>query len=223
MAGPVSAATVLDFTTGAIGTGNLVGTAGGTNYTISGVGGALVDATHTNTVGCASTGSSWGTFACNDVGFGVFGGTNNNEIEGGLQAASEYVMVKFDSFVKILGFAGMLTYINEGDDGGNSETVILEYSNDGGSSWFDYDEAVANYNTAGGTFDTVGLAFLENLSVIANAVRFTAGGDGDDIDTNVTAAGLIVAAVPVPASFPLLLAGIGALGFAARRKRRNAA
>jgi hypothetical protein len=78
-------------------------------------------------------------------------------------------------------------------------------------------------NEDGTNFDTVGLAFLTGLSLFADTVRFRAGGIGtsDDGSFNVTAAGLEV--VPVPAALPLLLAGMGALGVASRRKKRKAA
>jgi hypothetical protein len=234
LVGPASATTVLDFTADdAVG-----GSAGGTTYTVSAIGGTLVNTTHwndNNCVGfdCRSVGSRF------DVGFGVDGPAsppleNPSEVDATV-AATEYVMVKFDAFVKILGFAGMLTY-NDSKSVENTETVMLEYSLDGGETWLgtnlyqapalndDNDEDDIGDNQ----FGTVGLAvytFLPGFEVIANAVRFTANGTGtfDNGNTDITVAGLTVAPVPVPASLPLLLAGLGALGFAARRKQRKSA
>jgi predicted porin len=234
-AGSASAATVLDFTSNTIdapGTG-LSGPVAGTTYTVSAVGGTLKNSTHWNNVGCANVG--WAS-ECDavgnkyDVGFGVDNpntGDNSNEIDGMIKA-TEYVQVTFGSLVKVLGFAGMLSY----DDSKllGTESVKLEYSTDGGLTWLGYELAssVNDDNDPGNVgdnkFTTVGLAFKKNIELIANAVRFTAFGTGmfDDGNANVTAAGLVVAPVPVPASFPLLLAGLGALGIAARRKRKSA-
>jgi PEP-CTERM motif len=231
LVGPVSAATTtLDFTSSGVNAASgPIAIGAGITYTVSGEPGVLVDSTHWNNNGCIT--GVW-DFACDaagdgyDVGFGVTGGLNN-EIDTDSLGVSEYVVVKFTGMVEVLGFAGMLAYIGTGGiedrvaalDG---ESVELDYSTDGGASWISGFSAPA-VSPINGTFDSVGLAFLEGLSFMANAVRFTAGGTDDDGTINVTAAGLRITAVPVPASFPLLLAGLGALGFAARRKRRNAA
>ena len=222
LVGPASAATTtLDFTADNVTSTGL--------YTVTGSG-ALSNATHGNNIGC--TGSGWGTFACNtsdgktDVGFGVVG-VNSNEIDGMIEA-NEWVQVTFAYAVKIVAFAGMLTYNGSQKDEG-TETVVLQYLTAGG--WVNGPAAAALYNdnsptnTGNDNFGTVGLAWLGGLSIDTTAVRFTAGGTGkfDDGNTNVTAAGLKVAPVPIPASFPLLLAGLGALGFAARRKQRKSA
>jgi hypothetical protein len=239
LGGAASAATtILDFTAD-----NAVsGSAGGTTYTVSatdalGTARTLSNTTHGVNLGCATT--AW-TFDCNpvgeryDVGFGVVG-SNNGEVDSAIDNRLlnpiEYVQVKFDSLVSILGFAGMLAY-NGSQIGEGTETVILEYSNDGGKTWGSVDVQAFNDDNdpdpttnTNDTFRTVGLAWLETSPFIANAVRFTAGGQSpwDDKSANVTAAGLIVAPIPVPASLPLLLAGLGALGFAARRKQRKSA
>lgn len=210
-AGPAAAATVIDFTAN-----NTTSVPGADGYTVTAQGGSLVNAVHFNDVDC-------GSYACEgvsggfDVGFGISGGPNANEIDVG----SEAVIVTFNSFVKILGFAGMLTYF----DTSGTEAVQLEYSVNGGTDWLGFGAYLANAVESGNPFNTVGLAFLDNLSITANAVRFTAfgSGDGDDGTLNVTAAALTIAPVPVPASLPLLLAGIGALGFVARRKQRKSA
>jgi hypothetical protein len=218
LAGPASAATVLDFTTD----NATSGTVEGVGYNITAQSGGLVNAVHWNDSNC-------GIYACDsvsggfDVGFGISGGANGNEIDAGIEA----VVVTFNSLVKIVGFAGMLTYFDDvvgNDEQISTEAVQLEYSVNGGLNWLGLGDYIAYAEESGNPFDTVGLAFLDNLSIIANAVRFTATGigNGDDGTLNVTAAALTVAPVPVPASFPLLLAGIGALGFAARRKRKAA-
>jgi len=225
LAAPAGAATFLDFTSSGIGIGNLTGTTDfGVGYEISGFGGALTDATHKNDVGC-------GSFACDpvsggyDVGFGVQGGGNNNEVDG--ISGGEYVQVAFDSVVKVLAFAGMLTYNDSQSDG--TEYTVLEYSSDGGSSFTALNGITQNDDNDPGVngdnlFNTVGLSLLSGLSVYADVVRFYAGGTSpfDDGNANITAAGLKVAAVPLPAAFPLLLAGVGALGWASRRRNRSA-
>jgi len=217
LVGPASASTVLDFTSGAIGTGNLSGQAAGTSYSISGSG-KLTNSMHKTNAGCTLAG--W-NFACSktgtkyDVGLGV-AGTNGNEID-----PTEWVQVKFDSLVRVLGFAGMLGYNDSTSPG--TETVILQYSANGGSTWGSvFASALDDDNN--NQFSTVGLAFIRDLSITANVVRFTASGKKpyDDGNANVTAAGLKIAAVPVPASLPLLIAGIGALVIAGRRKGRMA-
>jgi hypothetical protein len=251
LVGPASAATVLDFTSrGAtgIGPGNLSGTKDGIGYQITaatklttGAPGNVTNSTHKTNLGCIRP--DW-VFACAavgnrfDVGLGIDrpGSDNANEVDGSIRA-EEYVQVKFNSLVRILGFAGMLAYkdspVNEGGNrnrkAGGTETVRLGYSADGVSfTWIDAlplnddnDPGTAGDNL----FNTVGLAYLKGLTnVQARYVRFTAGGKApfDDGNSNITAAGLIVAPVPVPASLPLLLAGLGALGWAARRKRKAA-
>lgn len=241
MVGPVSAATVLDFTTKAIGTANVQGTAlPGIGYKITGSG-KLTDATHKTDLGCTGAGWDFDCYGKNDkkpfdVGFGVDAdkiNDNANEIDGmikkdGKIKKNEWVQVTFDSLVRIVGFAGMLAY-NDSQNTGGTETVVLQYSTDGFKTFGSIAAKATNddndpWTFGDNKFDTAGLAFLDGLKNIkATAVRFTAGGvyPFDDGNANITAAGLKVAAVPVPASFPLLLAGIGALGFAARRKQRK--
>jgi hypothetical protein len=213
LVGPASAATVIDFTADNAITGNV----GGVQWDVTAEGGNLVQATHGNNNDCAPYACA-GAPGSYDVGFGISSGPNGNEIDVG----SEAVIVTFKSVVKILGFAGMLAYIDPAtNEEGGYESVQLEYSV-GGGAWVV--AGIADAVEFGSPFDTVGLAFLDNLSIFADAVKFTATGvgTGDDGTLNVTAAALTVAPIPVPASFPLLLAGIGALGFAARRKRKSA-
>jgi hypothetical protein len=234
MVGPVSAATVLDFTKN----DNTSGFVGGGVVTGSNT---LTQARHKTDDGCEGTG--W-DFDCRkigsryDVGFGVQGGGNNNEIDG--IRNGEWVQVTFNYAVKILGFAGMLTYFDSQNTGGYDtedgyettkgyETVVLQYLDENGN-WVLADEAMPlnddndPSDIGDNKFDKVGLAWLKGLDINTTAVRFLAGGmkPFDDGNANVTASGLIIAPVPVPASFPLLLAGIGALGWAARRKRKAA-
>ena len=222
LVGPASAATTtLDFTAD-----NVTSTG---FYTVT-ASGALTNSTHGNAVGC--TGSGW-DFACNtsggqtDVGFGVAGGANPNEIDAAIRA-NEWVQVTFAYAVKIVAFAGMLTY-NGSQKGEGTETVKLQYLTAGGWVYAASASAINDdndpTNSGNDNFGTVGLAWLDGLSIDTTAVRFKAGGTGtfDDGNANVTAAGLKVASVPIPASFPLLLAGLGALGFAARRKQRKSA
>ena len=212
LVGPASAATVLDFTANDFRSGS-VGTVG---WTVTGdpVAGDLRDAVHGNRNNC-------GPYACVsttggfDVGFGIRGGGNDNEID-----PFEAVIVRFDEIVNITGFAGMLAYFARSAPE-NFESVRLEYKV-GAGPW--QLGGVADAVEPGTPFDTVGLAKSKKLWFRADAVRFTSGGQGtaDDRSFNVTAAALTVAPVPVPASLPLLLAGIGALGWAARRKRKAA-
>lgn len=229
LASPAAASTFLDFTSSSIDTpGSLAGFVEGVGYTISSGGGALTNATHWNNIGCAA---AFG-FACSasgnsyDVGFGVQGG-NNNEVDG--IAGNEYVQVLFNSLVNITGFAGMLTYDDSVDPISNTEQAELLYSSDGGTTWSSLlgitQNTDADIGGTNNTFGTVGLSYLDGFSVQANVVRFKAQGTGtfDDGNANITAAGLEVAAVPVPAALPLLLAGVGAFGWAARRKNRKAA
>lgn len=225
LASPAAASTLLDFTSSAIGVGNTTGSHAGVGYTITGVGGALTNATHGNNNGCnvgysfACAGPTNGKY---DVGFGVVGNGNNNEING-MIASSEYVEVKFDSVVKLLGFAGMLTY-NNNNVGGGTEQVRLDYSKNGEAFNSLYGNTQNIVSDGGGSFGTVGLSFLKDLMLQVDTVRFYAFGTipFDDGNANVTAAALEIAAVPLPAGLPLLLAGMGALGFAARRKKRMA-
>ena len=235
LASPAAASTVLDFTSSAIGAGSPSGSVGVISYSITGNAGLtsgpglLTDSTHKNNVDC--TGQGW-DFACDavgdrfDVGLGV-SNRNANEIDG--IDDGEYVQVEFDRFVRVFGFAGMLTY-DDSQASGGIVNVVLEYSIDG-VTW---GSVVANAlrddndpgNVGDNVFGTVGLAYASGLDgIIANVVRFRAGGTSpfDDRTANVTAAGLDIAAVPVPAALPLMLAGMGAFGWAARRKKRMVA
>jgi opacity protein-like surface antigen len=216
-----SMAATLDFTANDATSGTVLGT----TWTVTASPGSLTNARHGNDVGC--TGAGW-DFACNkpfnnfDVGFGV-AGSNNNEIDGNIRG-DEYVQVTFGSLLKVTGFAGMLAYANSSLEGAR-EQVELEYSSDGGNTWLSLvAEPLFRVNEVSGppSFDTVGLAFLDGLSVIADRVRFKATGTGtaDDGSFNVTAAGLSVAEVPLPAGGLLLLGAIG--GIAALRRRKAA-
>jgi hypothetical protein len=221
LVGPASAATTtLDFTKD----NALFGFVSGIRWDVTAENGALVNARHWNSNGCAPlvckfTDQSGDDY---DVGFGVNGGRNGEEIDSGLERA-EAVVVTFTEAVRVFGFAGLLAYVTT--RGSNGEDVQLEYSNDG-KNW-----AVAGVAKGvapiGNGFDTVGLASLSFAKAIkGKAFRFKAIGAADgtspSADINVTAGALTVAPVPVPASLPLLLAGLGALGWAARRKRKAA-
>jgi PEP-CTERM motif len=214
--GPASAATVIDFTND----NAITGFVDGIKWDVTAQNGTLVNARHKNGNGCAP-------YACTftaqdgddyDVGFGV-SGLNGNEIDFGMEKA-EAVVVTFKEAVRVFGFAGLLAYVTNGKQ--NGEDVQLEFSKDG-VNW-----AVAGVAKGvapvGNSFDTVGLASLSFAKgITAKMFRFKAIGAADGGDINVTAGALTVAAVPVPASLPLLLAGIGALGFVARRKQRKSA
>jgi opacity protein-like surface antigen len=215
LAGPASAATVIDFTKDNAESGFVAGI----KWEVTAENGTLVNARHKNGKGCAP-------YACTftaqegddyDVGFGV-SGANREEIDFGLEKA-EAVVVTFKEAVRVFGFAGLLAYVANG--GTNGEDVQLEYSNDG-VNW-GVAGVAKGVAPVGKDFDTVGLASLSFVKAItAKAFRFKAVGSADDKTINVTAGALIVAPVPVPASLPLLLAGLGALGWAARRKRKSA-
>jgi hypothetical protein len=222
LAMPASAATI-DFTANNATNGNVLDT----TWTVSGMPNGLTNATHDNKVGCGDAGWS---FTCAgsgpyDVGFGVKG-NNNNEIDGKL-VINEFVEVVFGKTVQVTGFAGMLTYANTSLTGAR-EQVGLEFWN--GVAWvlgaLAQPKAIINQIPGGDTsFDTVGLAYTTGLSIFTTKVRFFATGVGssDDGSFNVTAAGLQVAPVPVPAGLPLMLTGLGALAWAARRKARKSA
>jgi hypothetical protein len=240
-AGPVAAAT-LDFTSNSINTGlsSTNATAfGSVTYTVSAsAGGTLTNSTHKTNQGCAVQGQ-W-TFECDqsgsryDVGFGVNGpgSDNTNEVDGQIRR-NEYVIVEFSSMVEIDGFAGMLTYDDSRDGSVGTETVVLEYWN--GTTWVNGSTALPinddnDPSTSAGPgtdnkFNTVGLAYEDDLSLFTTKVRITAGGirPFDDGNANVTLAGLMVSSIPVPAALPLLLGALGALGWAGRRKKRKAA
>jgi hypothetical protein len=243
---PASAATI-DFTANNAKEGFVLG---GIKWTASGGNGAglnsgtqnaLADAIHRTRAGCdehvwtfvcASTGTSREPF---DVGFGIKRGQNGEEIDGkgaGKPVNGEFVQILFGKQVAVTGFAGMLTYANLPIDllpptgsvprVANREQVVLQYLK-GDGTW---GSVIADPKAAiGDRFDTVGLAFLQNLRLVTTTVRFRATGTGksDDGSFNVTAAGLQVAAVPVPAGLPLLLTGLGVLVWGARRKKRMAA
>lgn len=210
LVGPAAAAT-LDFTANDLRGGFL----GDVEWTVTGdPDGDLRDAVHFNQANCAPY-ACVATTGGYDVGFGIRGGGNNNEID-----PREAVIVTFDAIVNITGFAGMLAYFDR-NAAQNYESVVLEYKV-GAGPW--QLGGVADAVEPGSPYDTVGLAKSKKLWFRADAVRFMSGGKGssDDGSFNVTAAALDVAPVPVPASLPLLLAGLGALGWAARRKRKAA-
>lgn len=226
LAFPATAATI-DFTANNATSGNVLDTtwtATGSNAPTP-----LRNAIHWNNAGCQS--HDW-KFACAatgtlaepyDVGFGIKGNGNNEEIDGSGSVTTiiEFVKVVFGKRVNVTGFAGMLTYANRALDGAR-EQVVLDYLKSDGT----WGSVIANPKAAiGNSFDTVGLAYRDDLNLYTTAVRFRATGVGtaDDGSFNVTAAGLQVAPVPVPAGLPLLLTGVGALAWAARRKQRKAA
>lgn len=228
LAGPAAAAT-LDFTADNETSGTILGTTWEVRARNNS---SLTNSTHRNNVGC--TGQGW-NFACAadgnefDVGFGVNGrGTNDSEIDGRIPGRDEFVEVVFGDFLNVTGFAGMLTYANEAPvSEGSREQVRLQYRNSDGD-WTNAPsraDPLFAVNEGNGRFDTVGLAFMNGLSLFTDRVRFGATGRGtaDDGTFNVTAAGLEVSAVPVPAALPLLLVGMGALGVASRRKKRRVA
>jgi hypothetical protein len=228
LAMPASAATI-DFTANNATNGNVLDTTWNV-YAGGPVGSSLSNALHDHVAGCNDAG--W-TFTCKpssgqyDVGFGVNGGGNNEEIDGKL-GVNEFVEVVFGKKVQVTGFAGMLTYANSSLKGAR-EQVELQFWN--GVSWvfaaLAEPKAIINQIPADGdtSFDTVGLAYTTGLSIFTTKVRFFATGEGssDDGSFNVTAAGLQVAPVPVPAGLPLMLTGLGALAWAARRKARKSA
>jgi hypothetical protein len=221
LASPAAASTILDFTSSAIGTGSTSGSVANTTYNITAGGGSLTDALHFTNAGCPSQLACAPTGEKFDVGFGV-SGKNDNEIDG--INANEYVEVSFGRAVRLLGFAGMLTYSDSQSNG--FETVDLWYSSDGGSTFSSVSalpQKDDNEPTGIGddNFGTVGLAFRNDLFLRVDTVRFYAGGTNpfDDGNANITAAGLEVAPVPLPAAGWMLLAGLG--GMAALRRRQK--
>ena len=243
LAGPAAANVFLDFTSGSINTNNsgdpVVGLPSGfgPTYTISagkvsGAAAALSNSTHSNNVGCSTSlgVNTFANFACTpvsgkfDVGFGVKG-RNNNEVDGAIKD-DEFVKVKFTQSVFLRGFAGMLTYSDNPPSLG-LETVFLQAYHLGvlvqtfeALPLFQKTNAVAGAPT--GNFDTVGLAFLDGLKLKVDEVRFLARGISpfDDGNTNITAAGLKISAIPLPAG--VLLLGLGLGGLAAYRRRQRA-
>jgi hypothetical protein len=214
LVGPASAATLIDFTKDNAETGSVFGI----QWDVTAEGGSLSNAVHGNRTGCGTTYVCAAVSGGFDVGFGVDapGNADNfEEIDKGVEA----VIVTFKEAVRVLGFAGLLSYIAKPGDKG--EDVQLEYSMDG-ENWTVAGVA-PGLAPVGTNFDTVGLASFTLIKAItAKAFRFKSVGLADDRTVNGTAGALTVAAVPVPASLPLLLAGIGALGWVARRKRKAA-
>jgi hypothetical protein len=215
--------TLLDFTSSAIGTGTTSGSAAGATWSISSSPGALTDADHDNAIGCSAPG--W-AFACDaigggrfDVGFGV-NQANSNEVD---LNVGEYVSVTFSGRdVFLNGFAGMLTYFDgNGADGSGFEDVVLEAYLDG--SLLTTFSATALDDDTGNTFPTVGLAFLDVAKLRVDEVRFLAGGtpNFDDGNANITAAGLKISPVPLPAGVLLLGLGLAGLGGVRRMQARR--
>ncbi len=256
LSGPASASVFLDFTSGSVSvpppvTSSVTDVAtslAGVTYSITAgvpptgsnpTGAAtLVNSTHRNNVGCAPdpVKNTFAEFSCAprngefDVGFGVLGGANNNEIDG--IAQGEFVKVKFSTAVILNGFAGMLTYTQNASPTLNLEKVVLKafYM---GVELPDLLEAtpvflvkepgpVNGVPVVAENFNTVGLAFLDGLKLKVDEVRFLAGGLGsfDDGNANITAAGLKISAVPLPAG--VLLLGLGLGGLAVYRRRQTA-
>lgn len=125
-----------------------------------------------------------------------------------------YVDLKFGS---VFTSPGTLIEVTNGTVSNWPESVDIYVGNDGDAGSFfmvgSLDNTAAQnpggeFTFAGGPFDTVRLVDTSTFP--------TSGSGGWDI------AAVRVSAVPVPAALPLLVAGIGAFGFIARRKRKAA-
>lgn len=140
-------------------------------------------------------------------------------IDGGVIAAGTYV----DSHMIFLNTAGGLDVTATGSFNFSAE-ILGFMSSQSGTNLFTSDSILNGPVTyvAGGYGNNRG---LENND---NADFYTQNGMFDvDVGMHVTEPGdwmrvVTVAAVPVPAALPLLLAGLGAFGFVGRRKRRAA-
>ncbi len=139
--------------------------------------------------------------------------------------ASDFFEIGFGSTVDLkFGSAftspGTLIEVTNGNVAGWPESVDILVGNDGDPGSFfkvgSLDNTAAQnpggqFTFAGGPFDTVRLIDTSSSPAPNGSTE-----GGWDI------AAVRVSAVPVPAAMPLLLAGVGALGIAARRKRRKA-
>lgn len=98
----------------------------------------------------------------------------------------------------------------------NNDQYAVDYSNDGGASWFSAWLAGPQYNGGGVTTMNTTLA----SSITADQLRITGvGGDGLYSVSQIEATGSAVVATPEPATIGLLALGLAGLVPAVRRRR----
>lgn len=183
-------AATIDFTKSSTGSSGLVD---GVGWTMTATNGTLNNSEKYDGKGKPTT-----SLALERDGYGVSG----DEITGPKKQA---ITITFDSAVRITGVAALDLYANRA----GTDREVLNFSTDSGSG------SIAGVYS-GGT--NGGYAFADGLSFVTNSITFYMGVGKDDGNGDAALAAVSVAAVPLPASALLMLAGFGGLA-AVRRKK----
>lgn len=104
------------------------------------------------------------------------------------------------------------------------ESVIFERGSDTGLdiiTIFDgLGQTLKTFNVAGDGSSGESLVTVSNLNLVGDIFKFQRTGGSGNLE-GVRIKELTVSAVPLPASLPFLFAGMGALGIAAKRRRKT--